>query len=212
MNLYELYLPLASRQHSGEVAGISYLLQPNFPLLLTNTAFGFSSLALEVLRTRFAEVGAPLSCTLPEHSDPAELLAQGFRPSATFELCRSEPSHQAYWSEQVPWSEAWELARILTEAYAAPEWRFPFSHAVGKLLQSPNSSAFVAYLYGEAVGAVLTHQGVGILAGVVPERQGNNIGAGLIGRVHPMPFVRLAGTETEFPGQVQGRFVRYTLK
>lgn len=212
MDLHELYLPLASRQHSGKVAGISYLLQPNFPLLLTNTAFGFSESVLEELRAQFTQVGAPLACTLLERSDPSELVALGFRPSATFELCQSEPSPRAYWTEQVPWSEAWTLSRLLTEAYNVPEWRFPFLHPVGKLLQNPNNQAFVAYLYGDAVGAILTYQEVGLLAGVVPERRGNGVGAALVGRIYPRPFIRLAGDETEFPGQVQSRFIRYALE
>lgn len=212
MDLHELYLPLASRQHSGEVAGIPYLLQPNFPLLLTNTAFGFNESVLQELRTRFTQVGAPLACTLPEQFDPAGLSALGFRPSATFELCQSEPSPRAYWTEQVPWSEAWTISRLLTEAYNAPDWRFACSHPVGKLLQNPSNHAFVAYLYGDAVGAILTHQEVSLLAGVVPERLGNGVGAALVGRIHPRLFIRMAGDETEFPGQVQSRFIRYTLE
>lgn len=208
MNLFDLYQPLAAQ--SGEVAGVLYLLQPDFPLLLTNTAFGYREAALKELTDRFQMIGAPVAFTVPEHFDASELVALGFQPSATFELCESESSARAYWTEHVPWSEAWNTARILTEAYAAPEWRFPFSQAVGKLLQKPQGSAFVAYLYGDAVGAILTCRGTGIFAGVLSERLGSGVGAGLIGRIHPLPFVRLAGTEAEFPGQVQQRFVRYS--
>lgn len=208
MNLFDLYQPLAAQ--SGEVAGVSYLLQPDFPLLLTNTAFGYREAALKELADRFRRLGAPLAFTVPERFDASELVALGFQPSATFELCESEPSARAYWTEHVPWSEAWTIARILTEADAAPEWRFPFSQAVGKLLQKPQGSAFVAYLYGHAVGAILTYRGTGIFAGVLSERLGSGVGAGLIGRIHPLPFVRLVGTEAEFPGQVQQRFVRYS--
>ena len=208
MNLFDLYQPLAAQ--SGDFAGIPYLLPPNFPLLLANTAFGFSEAALKEITDRFNMAGAPLAFTVPERFDPSELLASGLQPSATFELCEPEPSVRAYWTEHVPWSEAWTIARILTEAYAAPEWRFPFSQAVGKLLQKREASGFVAYLYGDAVGAILTYKGTAVLAGVVPERLGNNVGAGLIGRIHPAPFVRLSGTEGEFPGQVQGRFIRYS--
>ncbi|GIW23782.1 hypothetical protein [Meiothermus sp.] len=212
LNLHELYRPLASSGHSGEVAGIPYLLQPHFPLLLANTAFGYSEAAQKELEVRFRAVGAPPAFTVTEDLDASALLALGYRPSANFELCQSEPSPRAYWTEQVPWSEAWSIARILTEAYGVPEWRFPFSHAVGKLLQNPHSQAYVAYLYGEAVGAILTHQEVGLLAGVVPGRLGHGVGAALIGRIHPRPFIRLAGTEAEFPGQVQNRLVRYALE
>ncbi|MBF6596316.1 MAG: hypothetical protein IVW51_17955 [Thermaceae bacterium] len=208
MNLFELYRPLAAQ--SGEVARIPYLLAPNFPLLLTNTAFGFHKAALKEIRDRFRRVGAPPAFTVPEHFDVSELVAMGFRPTTTFELCESKPSARAYWTEHVPWSEAWNIARILTEAYAAPEWRFPFSQAVGKLLQKPEGNAFVAYLYGDAVGAILAYRRIGIFAGVLSERLGSGVGAGLIGRIHPLPFVRLAGTEAEFPGQVQQRFVRYS--
>ncbi|WP_347708918.1 hypothetical protein [Meiothermus sp. CFH 77666] len=209
LNLHELYRPLASGAHSGEVAGIPYLLQPNFPLLLANTAFGYAEAARKELEARFCAIGAPPAFTVQEGQDASALLALGYRPSAIFEVCQSKPSPRAYWTEQVPWSEAWSISRILTEAYRTPEWRFPFSHAVGKLLQNPHSQAFVAYLYGEAVGAILTHQEVGLLAGVVPGRLGNGVGAALIGRIHPRPFIRLAGTEAEFPGQVQSRLVRY---
>lgn len=208
MNLFDLYQPLAAQ--SGQVAGVPYLLQPNFPLLLANTAFGYSEGALKEIEDRFRMAGAPLAFTVPERFDASELLALGFQPSASFELCQPEPSVRAYWTEHVPWSEAWTIARILTEAYGAPEWRFPFSQAVGKLLQNPEASGFVAYLYGDAVGAVLTYRGAAILAGVMPQRQGNDVGAGLLGRIHPAPFVRLAGTEAEFPGRVQQRFVRYS--
>ncbi|MFN3392780.1 MAG: GNAT family N-acetyltransferase [Meiothermus ruber] len=143
---------------------------------------------------------------------PSALLAAGYRASATFELCQSEPSHRAFWTEQVPWSEAWSIARILTEAYQVPQWRFPVSQRIGKLLQDPDSQAFVAYLYGEAVGAILVYQGIGLLAGVVPKRLGHGVGAALIGRIDPRPFLRPAGTEAEFPGQVLNRFIRYSLE
>jgi hypothetical protein len=205
--LFELFEPLAAQ--SGEVAGVPYLLQPNFPLLLVNTAFGFEPGALDRLEARFAQAGLPLAFTLPE-DDPAlpELAALGFSPSATFELCQAQPSKRSFWTEQVPWSEAWSLSRILTEAYGAPEWRFPFAQALGKLLRREGSSAFFAYLYGDAVGAVVTYRGVGLLAGVVPARQGHGAGTGLLGRIAPMPFLRLAGSEAEFPGEALRRFVR----
>ncbi|GIW34540.1 hypothetical protein [Meiothermus sp.] len=212
INLHELYRLLASGAHAGEVAGIPYLLQPNFPLLLSNTAFGYTEAARTELEARFRAIGAPPAFTVPEGQDASALLAQGYRPSAIFEFCQSESSPRAYWTEQVPWSEAWSISRILTEAYRTPEWRFPFSHAVGKLLQNPHSQAFVAYLYGEAVGAILTYQEVGLLAGVVPRRLDSGVGAALIGRIHPRPFIRLAGTGAELPGQVQSRFVRFALE
>lgn len=212
IDLHALYRPLASGAHAGEVAGIPYLLQPNFPLLLSNTAFGYSEAARKQIETRFQAIGAPPAFTVPEGQDAAALLTLGYRPSAIFEFCQSEPSPRAYWTEQVPWSEAWSVSHILTEAYRTPEWRFPFSHALGKLLQNPHSQTFVAYLYGEAVGAILTHQEVGLLAGVVPRRLGNGVGAALVGRIHPRPFIRLAGTEAELPGQVQSRFIRFALE
>ncbi|MCX7602349.1 MAG: hypothetical protein N2Z75_10480 [Meiothermus sp.] len=212
INLHELYRLLASGPHSGEVEDIPYLLQPNFPLLLANTAFGYSEAAQKEIEARFRAIGAPPAFTVPEDLDASTLLVLGYQPSAIFELCQSEPSPRAYWTEQVPWSEAWSIARILTEAYHTPEWRFPFSHSVGKLLQNPHNQAFVAYLYGEAVGAILVSEEVGLLAGVVPKRLGNQVGAALIGRIHPRPFLRLAGTGAEWPGQVQNRFVRYALE
>lgn len=208
MNLFDLYRPLAAQ--SGELSGIPYLLQPNFPLLLANTAFGYHRAALKPLEERFRRIGAPPAFTVPEGFDASELVASGYQPSATFEVCQSQASVRAHWTEHVPWSEGWTLSRLLTDAYGAPEWRFPFSQAAGKLLQQPDASGFIAYLYGGAVGAVLVCKGVGILAGVIPERQGNGAGAGLLGRIHPMPFVRLAGTEGEFPGQVEEQFVRYS--
>lgn len=211
-DLYSLYRPLASRLHSGEVGGIPYLLQPNCPLLLANTAFGYLEAAQKELEARFQAVGAPPAFTVLEDSDPSALLAAGYRATAVFELCQSEPSPRAHWTEQVPWSEAWSIARILTEAYQAPQWRFLFAERVGRLLQDPHSQAFVAYLYGDAVGAILTHQGTGLLAGVVPPRLGNGVGAALVGRIHPRPFVRLAGTEAELPGRVLSRFIRYALE
>lgn len=212
INLHELYRPLASGAHAGEVAGIPYLLQPHFPLLLTNTAFGYAEAARTELEARFRAIGAPPAFTVLEDFDPSELLALGYRPSAVFEFCQPIPSPRAFWTEQVPWSEAWTISRILTEAYHTPQWRFPFSHAVGKLLQSSQNQAFVAYLYGDAVGAILIHQEVGLLAGVIPKQLGHGVGAALMGRIHPRPFIRLAGTEAEFPGQVQSRFVRYALE
>lgn len=206
-DLFEALRPLAAQ--AGEVEGIPYLLQPNFPLLLTNTAFGYSEHALRQIEARFAAIEAPPAFLLPQAFD-AELIQQGYRAEVSFELCQSEPSVRSYWTEHVPWSEAWTIGKILTEAYGAPQWRFPLTQAVGKLLQKPDSSAFVAYLYGEAVGAVLTHRGLGILAGVLPGKQGKGAGAGLLGRIHPLPFIRLAGLEAEFPGRVQARFVRYS--
>ncbi|MFC6919585.1 hypothetical protein [Meiothermus taiwanensis] len=211
-DLYPLYRPLASAAHSGEVAGIPYLLQPSFPLLLANTAFGYLEAAREELEARFRAVGAPPAFTVLEGSETSRLLDLGYRATAAFELCQSEPSPRAYWSEQVPWSEAWSIARLLTEAYQAPQWRFPFAERVGRLLQDPHSQAFVAYLYGDAAGAILTHQGTGLLAGVVPPRLGNGVGAALVGRIHPRPFVRLAGSEAELPGRVLSRFIRYALE
>lgn len=207
-DLFEALCPLATQ--AGEVEGIPYLLQPNFPLWLTNTAFGFSASALQEIEARFGAIEAPPAFLLPEALDAAELSQRGYRAEATFELCQSEPSVRSYWTEHVPWSEAWSIGKILTQAYQAPQWRFPLSQAVGKLLQKPDTSAFVAYLYGDAVGAVLTNKGLGILAGVVPGRHGNGAGAGLLGRIAPMPFIRLAGLESEFPGQVRARFVRYS--
>ncbi|MCS7067342.1 MAG: hypothetical protein N2Z75_00630 [Meiothermus sp.] len=211
INLYELFRPLASGPHSGEIGGVPYLLQPSFPLLLANTAFGYAEAAQRGIEARFQAIGAPPAFTLPEAHDASALLEHGYQPSAVFELCLPEPSPRAYWTEQVPWSEAWSIARILTEAYHAPEWRFPFSHSVGKLLQNPHNQAFVGYLYGEAVGAILVSREAGLLAGVVPNRLGRGVGAALLGRIHPRPFLRLAGTEAEWPGQVQSRFVRYAL-
>lgn len=211
-DLYPLYRPLASRLHSGEVGGIPYLLQPSFPLLLANTAFGYLEAAQRELEARFQAVGAPPAFTVLEGSDPSALLASGYRATAVFELCQSEPSPRAYWTEQVPWSEAWSIARLLSEAYQAPQWRFALAERVGKLLQDPHSQAFVAYLYGDAVGAILVHGGVALLAGVRPERLGQGVGAALVGRIHPRPFMRLAGTEAELPGQVLSRFVRYALE
>lgn len=207
MNLFELYQPLAARANSGELGGIPYLLQPNFPLLLANSAFGFNPEVHSELEARFTQIGAPMAYTLPDTTEVPSTF--DLRPSTTFELCQSEPSKRAYWTEHVPWSEAWTIAKILTEAYGVPQWRFPMSHALGKLLQNPENNAFVAYLYGEAVGAIVTHQKVGILAGVVPSRQGQGVGLGLLGRIHPMPFVRLAGTENELPGAVLRRWIRY---
>lgn len=208
MNLFDLYLPLASKLHSSAEGAVPYLLQPNFPLLLTNTAFGFEDAAHTKLEARFNQVGAPMAYTLSEGTNP-KLAEMGFQPSAQFEVCQSEPSKRAYWTEHVPWSEAWTIAKILTEAYGAPDWRFPFSQALGKLLQNPQNSAFVAYLYGDAVGAIVTSGEVGILAGVVPQRQGQDVGLGLLGRINPKPFIRLTGTETELPGRALERFVRY---
>ncbi len=164
------------------------------------------------IEARFTAIGAPPAFTVLEGTDPSALLAAGYRPTTIFELCQSEPCHRAFWSEQVPWSEAWSIAHILTEAYQVPRWRFPFSQRVGKLLQAPGSQAFLGYLYGEAAGTMLTYQEVGLLAGVVPKRLGHGVGAALVGRIYPKHFIRLAGTEEEFPGQVQGRFVRYTLE
>jgi hypothetical protein len=207
MNLFDLYLPLASRQHSGEVSNVPYLLQPNFPLLLANTAFDFKEEAHGELEARFAQAGIPLSYTLPEGFEIPSTF--DFRPATIFELCASQPSVRAHWTEHVPWSEGWTIAKIMTEAYGMPEWRMPFSSPVGKFLQNPNHSAFIAYLYGDGVGAVLTTPEAAILVGVTPKRLGNGVGAGLIGRIHPKPFLRMAGTEAEFPGQVIRRFVRY---
>lgn len=181
-------------------------------MLLANTAFGYAEAAQKELEARFQAIGAPPAFTVLEGDDPSALCALGYRPSATFELCQSEPSHRAFWSEQVPWSEAWSIARILTEAYQVPQWRFPVSQRIGKLLQDPGGQAFVAYLYGEAVGAILVYRGVGLLAGVVPRRWGHGVGAALIGRIDPRPFLRLAGTEAEFPGRVLSRFIRYSLE
>jgi len=209
LDLHELFQPLAPE--SGVVGGVPYLLQPNFPLLLANTGFGYSETALKELPALFEMVGAPPAFLLPERFDASELSVLGFRPSAIFEICQSQPSVRSYWTEHVPWSEAWTIGRILTEAYGVPEWRFPVSQALGKLLQKPQANAFVAYLYGDAVGAMVTHKKVGILSGVLPDKQGNGLGAGLIARIHPMPFVRLAELEAEFPGQVQARFIRYSL-
>lgn len=186
-DLYPLYRPLASAAHSGEVAGIPYLLQPSFPLLLANTAFGYLEAAREELEARFRAVGAPPAFTVLEGSETSRLPDLGYRATAAFELCQPEPSPRAYWTEQVPWSEAWSIARLLTEAYQAPQWRFPFAERVGRLLQDPHSQAFVAYLYGDAAGAILTHRGTGLLAGVVPPRLGNGVGAALLGRIHPGP-------------------------
>lgn len=208
-DLFEALRPLASE--TGEVDGVPYLLQPNFPLWLSNTAFGYNQNALKEVEAKFTAVGAPPAFLLPQQSDASELLNRGYSPQATFELCPSEPSVRSYWTEHVPWSEAWTIGKILTEAYGAPQWRFPVAQSIGKLLQKPDASAFVAYLYGEAVGALLTHKGIGILCGVIPDKHGNGLGAGLIGRIYPMPFIRLAGLETEFPAQAQRRFVRYSL-
>lgn len=205
MNLFDLYKPLATR--SGEIGGVPYLLQPNFPLLLANTAFDFKAAAYEELEAHFAQAVVPLSYTLPENIILPS--AFGFIPSAIFELCASQPSVRAGWTEHVPWSEGWTIAKILTEAYRMPEWRMPFSSPVGKFLQNPENSAFIAYLYGDSVGAILTTPEAAILAGVTPKRLGNGVGTGLIGRIHPKPFVRLAGTADEFPGEVIQRFVRY---
>lgn len=211
-DLYKLYRPLASAAHSGEVGGLPYLLQPGFPLLLANTAFGYAEAAREELEVRFQAIGAPPAFTVLESFDPSGLLALGYRPSAIFELCQSEPSPRAYWTEQVPWSEAWSIARLLTEAYQAPQWRFPFAERVGRLLQDPNNLAFVAYLYDDAAGAILTHRAVGLLAGVIPRRLKNGVGAALVGRIHPRPFLRLAGSEAELPGHTLRRFLRYSLE
>lgn len=207
MNLFDLYLPLASSQHSGEVGGVPFLLQPNFPLLLANTAFEFREEAHEELAARFTQAGIPISYTLPENAPLP--MGFGLQPSTAFELCTSVPSVRAQWTEHVPWSEGWTIARILTEAYRMPEWRMPLSSPVGKFLQHPDHSAFIAYLYADGVGAVLATKVAAILLGVTPSRLGNGVGAGLIGRIYPKPFIRPAGTEAEYPGEVIQRYVRF---
>ncbi|WP_233498244.1 hypothetical protein [Meiothermus sp. QL-1] len=202
---------MASRAHSGEVAGVPYLLQPSFPLLLANTAFGYDPEATSTIEARFRSIGAPPAFTLPEGADASGLLARGYRPVAVFELCAPKSASSQIQTEQVPWSEAWRLARLITEAYQAPQWRLAFAQAVGRLLQSPENTAFVAYLEHEALGAALVGRGVGLLLGVLPSSLGQGVGSALLGRLYPGPFIRPEGSAVEFPGQPLQRFVRYAL-
>jgi hypothetical protein len=211
MNLFDLYRPLSSQ--SGQVKSVPYLLQTGSPLLLANTAFGFKAQALAELQAFFGSAEIPLSFTLPpEHPKNSELSASGYKPSASFELCSTQPSVRAQWAEHVPWSEAWTIADILSDAYLVPQWRFPLSQTLGKALRTGGCEAFVSYVYGEAVGAILTHQGVGILAGVKAKRLNHGVGASLLGRIHPTTFVRMAGQADEFPGELKQRFIRYSLE
>lgn len=210
LKLWTLYQSLASKRHSGQVEGLPYLLQPQFPLLLTNTAFGYKAAAQREIEARFLALGAPPAFTLCEAADPSALLAAGYRPRATFELCIAEAHPTPHRVERVPWSEAWKVARILTEAYGAEAWRLAFAQAVGRYLKDPYHSALIVRTEGRAVGAALTGE-VGLLVGVLPVGLGQGAGRALLGSIHPRPFLRLAGSEAEFPGQVVGRFVRYEL-
>lgn len=206
-DLQALYRPLAAE--SGAVGGVRYLLQPEFPLLLANAAFDFDPAAVEELEGRFSSVGAPLAFILPdEHPRLEELRSAGFAAQEAFELCTTHPSARATWAEHVPWSEAWTLSKILTEAYEAPQWRYPLSQTLGRALQK-GCQGFIAYLYYEPVGAAIVHQGTGLLLGVEPRRLGSGIGHSLIGRIHPGSFVRLRQSAAEFPGEVLATYRRY---
>jgi hypothetical protein len=211
MRLFDLYHPLSNQ--SGDIGSISYLLQTEFPLLLANTAFDYEAEALPQLKALFGSAEVPLSFTLKGDS-PAipELSAMGYGLSASFHLCPTQPSVRAQWAEHVPWSEAWTIANILTEAHGVPQWRFPLSQTLGKALRTGGCDAFVSYMYGEAVGAIVTHQGVGILAGVLPKRANQGVGASLLARIHPAAFIRMEGQEAEFAGEVQHRFIRLVLE
>ncbi|PZA08838.1 MULTISPECIES: hypothetical protein [unclassified Meiothermus] len=209
IDLPSLYRPLAAE--AGAVRGVRYLLQPEFPLLLANAAFDFDPAAVEELDRRFASTGAPLAFILPEdHPRLEEVRGAGFIPQEAFELCTTQPSARATWAEHVPWSEAWTLSRILTEAYGAPQWRYPFAQALGKALRKGAGQAFIAYLYHQPAGAAIVHQGVGLLLGVEPKQRGKGIGDSLTGRIHPARFLRLGTTATEFPGEVLTTYRRHT--
>lgn len=211
MNLFELYRPLSTE--SGQVGAVPFLLQTESPLLLANTAFDFKPEALPQLQTLFDSAQVPLSFTLPQdHPAIPELSASGYQPSARFELCQTQPSVRGIWAEQVPWSEGWSIANILTEAYGVPQWRFPLSQTLGKALRTGKCDAYVSYVYGETVGAIVAHQGVGLLAGVVPKRLGHGVGASLLARIHPATFVRMEGQAAEFGGEIQQRFTRFALE
>ena len=211
MTLFELYRPLANQ--SGEAGGVPYLLQTESPLLLANTAFDFKPETLPELQQLFDSSQVPLCFTLPEnHQSSPELLAIGYRPSAIFELCQTQPSVRGMWAEHVPWSEAWNLAKILTEAHGVPQWRFPLTQVLGKSLRSGGCGAYLSYVYGEAVGAIIVHQNVGILSGILPKRLQHGVGASLLARIHPASFIRQEGQADEFPGEVQQRFIRFALE
>ncbi|RIH89488.1 hypothetical protein Mlute_00284 [Meiothermus luteus] len=211
LDLCALYRPLASREHSGQAGGLPYLLQPQFPLLLTNTAFGHKAAAQREIEARFLALGAPPAFTLWEEADASALLAAGYRPGGTFELCVAEAHPTPHRVVRVPWSEAWKVARILTEAYGASAWRLAFAQAVGRWLQNPSHTALIAYAQGHALGAALVAEPAGLMLGVLPDGLGQEAGRALLSRIHPRPFIRAAGTELELPGRVVGRLVRYEL-
>jgi hypothetical protein len=209
IDLQALYRPLAAE--SGTVEGVRYLLQPEFPLLLANAAFDFNPEAVEDLENRFASIEAPLAFILPDdHLGLEEVQGAGFAAREIFELCETQPSARATWAEHVPWSEAWTVGKLLTEAYGAPRWRYPFTQTLGKALRQGDCQAFIAYLYYEPAGAVIVHQGMGLLLGVEPGRLGSGVGQSLTGRIHPSRFLRLHETAAEFPGQVLMTYRRYT--
>lgn len=209
IDLPTLYQLLAAE--SGAVRGVRYLLQPEFPLLLANAAFDFDPAAAEELEQRFSSIGAPLAFILPDdHPRLEEVRGAGFRAQEALELCTTQPSARATWAEHVPWSEAWTLGKILTEAYGAPQWRYPFAQTLGKSLRQGACQGFIAYLYYEPVGAVIVSQGTGLLLGVEPGRRERGVGQSLIGRIHPARFLRLGTTATEFPGEVLATYRRYT--
>lgn len=209
IDLPALYRPLAAE--SGTVGEVRYLLQPEFPLLLANAAFDFALDAVEDLENLFSSIRAPLAFILPDdHPGLEEVQGAGFVARETFELCETQPSARATWAEHVPWSEAWTVGKLLTEAYEAPQWRYPFTQALGKALRQGDCQAFIAYLYYEPAGAVIVHQGIGLVLGVEPKRLGNGVGRSLIGRIHPSRFLRLLETAAEFPGQVRMTYRRYT--
>lgn len=207
LDLLSTFAPLASQQ--GEIAGVPYLLQSEAPLLLANTAFGYHPNALSELGALFNSVGAPLAFTLPHtHPAVAQLQAQGFAVSHRYSLCQSQSSPRAFWTEQVSWAEAWNLSELITQAYGAEAWRFPFTQVLGKALRKGWLQAYCAYLYGDAAGAAVVSNEVGLLLGVRPQRWGQGVGLSLLARLHPLPFLRLAGWENELPGTELQRWVR----
>ncbi|MER3479488.1 MAG: hypothetical protein C4327_03125 [Meiothermus sp.] len=209
LDLQALYQPLAAK--AGAVGGVRYLLQPEFPLLLANAAFDFTPEAVEDLEPLFSSIGAPLAFILPDgHPRLEEVLGAGFVAGEAFELCQTQPSARATWAEHVPWSEAWTLGKILTEAYRAPQWRYPLAQTLGKALQQGGCQAFIAYLYYQPAGVAMVHGGTGLLLGVEPGRLGSGVGQSLVGRIHPGHFIRWPQTATEFPGQVLMTYRRYT--
>jgi GNAT superfamily N-acetyltransferase len=222
MTLYEAYRPLAT--HSGQLGSTPYLLQTGFPLLLANTAFGYQALDRVALEELFASHGAPAAFTLSQtlhetahETVDAELQSLGYRPENTFSLCRFvgglDESRKAR-VEQVPWSQAWNLARVFAVAYQGPQWRYPLAQALGKLLQKPGSLAYLAYQDTKEVGMAVVHEDITTLAAVLPDYQGQGIGQALLGRAQGQNsglFICIEGLEAEFGGQVQECFVRYAL-